>query len=91
MGDFLRTPAGWWRRILAWLAPRCFVLVIFGDGSYLVAKYSRLEPACEEIAIEGNAGRCELTADLGGLRVYRYVRDVSAAIASGTLGSGMVQ
>jgi hypothetical protein len=71
--------------------PRCFVVVIFGDGSYLVARYSRLEPAREEIAIDGNAGRCELTADLGGLRVYRYVRVADPATAACRTGSGMIQ
>jgi hypothetical protein len=72
-------------------APRCFVVVIFGDGSYLVARYSRLEPAREEIAIDGNAGRCELTADLGGLRIYRYVRVTDPTIAACRMGSGMIQ
>ena len=91
MGDFLTYLSGRFRRILAPLAPRCFVVVIFGDGSYLVAKYSRLEPAREEIAIDGNAGRCELTADLGGLRVYRYVRAAAPAIAPEVMGSRMVQ
>jgi hypothetical protein len=91
VGDLLKTLAAWLRRAVAWLAPRCFVLVIFGDGSYLVAKYSRLEPVREEIEIEGNAGHCELTADLGGLRVYRYVRAASPGIASGLMGSGLVQ
>jgi hypothetical protein len=71
--------------------PRCFVVVIFGDGSYLVARYSRLEPAREEIAIDGNAGRCELTADLGGLRIYRYVRVTDPTIAACRMGSGMIQ
>jgi hypothetical protein len=91
VGDFLRYLKARLRRVAEWLAPRCFVLVIFGDGSYLVAKYSRLEPAREEIAIDGNAGRCELTADLGGLRVYRYVRAAAPAIAPGRMSSGMVQ
>lgn len=90
MGDFLKTVAEWLRGVTDWFAPRCFVLVIFGDGSFLVARYSRMEPAREEIAIEGNAGHCELTADLGGLRIYRYVRAVPA-ITSATAGSGMVQ
>lgn len=61
-------------RIAAPLWPRCFVLVIFGDGSFLVAKFSRLEPLREEFGMEGEAGRCQLAADLGALRVYRYVR-----------------
>lgn len=90
MGNFLKTVAEWLRRIAAWVAPRCFVLVIFGDGSFLVARYSRLEPAREEIAVEGNAGRCELTADLGGLRVYRYL-SAASTMMPGTAGSGMVQ
>jgi hypothetical protein len=91
VGDFLRNFAGRMRRVGAWLAPRCFVLVIFGDGSYLVARYSRLEPAHEEIAVGGDAGRCELTADLGGLRIYRYVRATAPPIAIARMGSGMVQ
>lgn len=91
MGDFLRYIAGRLRRVATRFAPRCFVLVIFSDGSYLVARYSRLEPAREEIAIDGNAGRCELTADLGGLRVYRYVRVAAPTIAPAQMGSGMVQ
>jgi hypothetical protein len=91
VGDFLKYLLGRFRGMLATLAPRCFVVVIFGDGSYLVAKYSRLEPAREEIAIDGNAGRCELTADLGGLRVYRYVRAAAPAIAPEVMGSRMVQ
>jgi hypothetical protein len=91
MGDLLKFLVESVRNLAARLAPRCFVLVIFGDGSYLVARYSRLEPAREEISIEGNAGRCYLTADLGGLRVYRYVRAAPAAIVPERLGSGMVQ
>lgn len=91
MGDFLKRFADPLRRILARFTPRCFVLVIFGDGSYLVAKYSRLEPVREYIEIEGNAGRCQLTADLGGLRVYRYVRAVGPPIAPERTGTGMVQ
>lgn len=91
MGDFLRYLWGRARDIAMRFAPRCFVLVIFGDGSYLVAKYSRLEPAREEIEIDGNGGRCELTADLGGLRVYRYVRASEPAIAACKMGSGMIQ
>ena len=91
MGDFLKNL---WRRVRSFatrLAPRCFVLVIFGDGSYLVARYSRLEPAREEIAIDGNAGRCELTADLGGLRIYRYVRAADTEILASGMASGMIQ
>ncbi len=74
MGDLVKAVAGKLRRAVAQLAPRCFVLVIFGDGSFLVARFSRLEPAREEFRLEGEAGRCELAADLGSLRVYRYVR-----------------
>jgi hypothetical protein len=62
------------RRFAALIWPRCFVLVIFGDGSFLVAKFSRLEPVKKEFAMEGEAGRCQLAADLGALRVYRYLR-----------------
>lgn len=91
MGDFLRNFADWLRGVVVWLAPRCFVVVIFGDGSYLVAKYTRLEPAHEEIAIGGDTGRCELTADLGGLRVYRYVRAATPDISTTRMGSEMVQ
>jgi hypothetical protein len=90
VGDFLKHFAGRLRRAAERFTPRCFVLVIFGDGSYLVARYSRLEPAHEEIAIDGDAGRCELTADLGGLRVYRYVRTTAPAIAPGRMGSEKV-
>ena len=78
MGDFLvrlgRGIAARVRQLAAWLGPRCFVLVIFSDGSFLVAKFSRLEPAREELAIEGDGGFCQLRADLGRVRIYRYVR-----------------
>ena len=91
MGHFLKSVRERVWRAVASLGPRCFVLVIFGDGSYLVAKYSRLEPARREIAIEGDAGRCRLTADLGGLRIYRYVRWANRTIPADPADSGMVQ
>lgn len=78
MGNFLsRRGQGFrrrFRRVATTLWPRCYVLVIFGDGSFLVATISRLEPARATFAIDGEAGQCELAADLGALRVYRYVR-----------------
>lgn len=77
MGHLVKAVAEQLRQLAARLAPRCFVVVIFGDGSFLVARFSRLEPAREEFALEGETGRCELAADLGSLRVYRYVRSAA--------------
>lgn len=91
MGNLLKFLGETARKLAARLAPRCFVLVIFGDGSYLVARYSRLELPSDEIAIEGNAGRCYLTADLGKLRVYRFARVEPVEILPVRLGSELVQ
>ncbi len=79
------------RQLAAWLGPRCFVLVIFSDGSFLVAKFSRLEPAREELAIEGEGGFCQLRADLGRVRIYRYVHRQEGLAPANSACSRMVQ
>ncbi len=95
MGDFLgrlgRVVGAPIRQAAAWLWPRCFVLVIFSDGSFLVAKFSRLEPAREELAIEGEGGFCLLRADLGKVRIYRYVRRKDSVAAADAACSRTVQ
>jgi hypothetical protein len=95
MGDFLerlgRGIAVRVRQVAAWLGPRCFVLVIFSDGSFLVAKFSRLEPAREELAIEGDGGFCQLRADLGGVRIYRYERQKDVLASEQYASSRTVQ
>ncbi|HVB99004.1 MAG TPA: hypothetical protein VNJ12_06685 [Candidatus Dormibacteraeota bacterium] len=69
----------WVRQCLGRFAPRCVVIVIFGDGSFLAAKVSRLEPARPRIEVEsaGASGArpaaCELVANFSGVRIYRLV------------------
>ncbi|HVB35378.1 MAG TPA: hypothetical protein VNJ52_13540 [Patescibacteria group bacterium] len=67
------------RALLARVAPRCIAIVIFGDGSFLAAKFSRLEPALARIEIESDSSpgagpsTCELVVNLGSVRIYRHV------------------
>ena len=91
MGCFLKHLRDGFLRVIAPFAPKCFVLVIFGDGSFLVARLSRLEAAREEIALDGDAGRCQLRANLGGLRIYRHVRDLRLGYQSDGTGKQLVQ
>lgn len=70
----------WLRRNLARFAPRCIVIVIFGDGSFVAAKLSRIERAQPRIEIESrnehgaSRSACELVVNFGSVRIYRLVR-----------------